>query len=67
MAENIALQLGLHRELLPSPFYARGLDGHVLGQVKDQTSPVHMLFPGLMVKFSGIVSPEPAIQLCRLL
>ena len=41
--EEVVLQLGLKRVLLPHPVPARALDGHILGTVMHQTSPVHLL------------------------
>ena len=44
--EELALQLGLGRVPLPQPVPARALDGHILGNVTHQTSPVHLLLSG---------------------
>ena len=44
--EELAHQLGLGRVPLPQPVPARALDGHILGNVTHQTSPVHLLLSG---------------------
>lgn len=44
--EELALQLGLERVPLHHPVLARGLDGHKMGTIIHQTSPVQMLLPG---------------------
>lgn len=46
MDEGLAMQLGLERIPLTPPIPARALDGHLLGTVTHQTSPVHMLISG---------------------
>ncbi len=44
--EEVVLQLVLERVPLPHLVPARALDGHILGTVTHQTSPVHLLLPG---------------------
>lgn len=44
--EEVVLQLGIKRVPLPHPVPARALDGHILGTVTHQTSPVHLLLSG---------------------
>lgn len=43
---GVARQLGLGREPLLQPVPARALDGHVLGTITHQTSPVHLMISG---------------------
>jgi len=46
MDEELAHQLGIGCVRLPSPVSASALDGHLLGKVTHQTTPVHVLLSG---------------------
>lgn len=46
MDESLAMQFGQEEVPLDTPIPAKALDGHLLGTVTHQTSPVHMLLSG---------------------
>jgi len=59
--EELALQLGIQQVQLPQPVPANALDGHLLGTVTHQTTPVHMLMSGNhheTIQFHVLRSPK---------
>jgi len=59
--EELALQLGIQRVRLPQPVPANALDGHLLGTVTHQTTPVHMIMSGNhheTIQFHVLRSPQ---------
>jgi len=61
MDKELARQLGLGQIPLPRPVLASALDGHVLGTITHQTTPIHMLLSGNhyeTIQFHILPSPQ---------
>ena len=64
--KELAVQLGINLLPLPKPIPASALDGHLLGTITNQTSPVHMLLSGIhheMIQFHVLTSPHTPLIL----
>lgn len=64
--EELATQLGIDWVPLPQPLPANALDGHLLGTVTHQTTPVHMLLSSNhheTIQFHILESPQLSLIL----